>query len=79
MQHRRDVLKMIEDPNGIPKSKVASHFSSDGHDVSDMRVGAFKYVLDEGRRKIEEDRLIAHLGSYRGEGMNTEFNYLHVI
>ena len=44
-----------------------------------MRVSVLCHVTEEKTRKTEEQRIIAKLGAFRGEGMNTDFKYLDLV
>ncbi len=78
-EHRLDVKNKIKKPTSIAKSKVAEHFSSNGHSEKDMIIAGFKHVINDIDREIEEARLIYKLGSYRPEGMNVDYHFLNLV
>ena len=78
MEHRRHAKARLKKPNSVPKSQVADHFSTDGHNLSHMKVAGIFHVGNETRRLIEEGRLIAKMGSYRAEGMNIDFDFANL-
>ena len=61
------------------KTEVSSHFNQPGHSVEDMRISGVYHVPDENERFIKEQRLIAQLGAFRGEGMNIDFRHMHLV
>ena len=74
--HRSDINKRIDNPHSRSKSKVAAHFSENGHSLDDLRIAAIKRVNDIDQRLAEEQRIIQKLGAYRAEGLNVDYYHL---
>ena len=75
-QHRWNV----ENPDSITEEdredrSVCEHFNRPGHSVHDMVVSGVKFADSKPELRGEEQRQIAHLGSYRGECMNVDFRF----
>ena len=79
LEHRSNVNHYKNHPDAEPRSQVAVHFNLPGHSKDNMKISGIYYIMDDTRREVEEDRLIARLGSYRAECMNIDFHYLNVI
>ena len=76
--HRWDVTRYATIP--IERHTVVSdHFNDGDHNVDDMLVSAVYHRKNKQDLRFTEQKLIAHLGAYRGEGMNIDFRFLHNI
>jgi len=74
--HRYDINKRLRNPSAPANSKVASHFSENGHSLEDFKVAVIRRIPNIHRRLAEEQRLIQRLGAYKAEGMNIEYYHL---
>ena len=73
-EHRRFVTINKAD------NEVAAHFNRTDHDgVHDMRVCGLLYCSDVQERKLKEQKIISKLGTVLGRGMNTDFNFPHLL
>ena len=67
-EHLRTITKY---PPGFP---VAEHFNTPGHGLDDMEVRCIKQCRGANNtRRLEEMRLIFHLGTLRPHGLNVDF------
>lgn len=73
-EHRRFVVTKKAD------NEIAFHFNQPDHDgVKDMKVCGMLYCHDITDRKLKEQKLILKLGTVLGRGLNTDFNFPHLL
>ena len=68
-EHRRHIVKHFT------SSPVAQHFTSSGHNLSDLKVGVMAECSSDRQRKTFEMRLINRLGTLDPKGINIDFTY----